>query len=130
MRYSQQKSFKIQALSSIRLIESTIVFVTSTWFHVSYCHNFWNERWKPCNSLSSIRFGISEIFSFIKAKLKVTEKRSQETAIFSVHTIWNARHEPSWGLQTNLTSSFNCFAFAFLLFAFLRFFFLVFCPFV
>ena len=55
---------------------------------------------------------ISEIFSSIKAKPpKSLKKELSKIAILSSYTIWNARHEPSWGggggVLTNLTSSCN-----------------------
>ena len=41
---------------------------------------------------------ISEIFSSIKAKPpKSLKKDLSKIAILSSYTIWNARHEPSWG---------------------------------
>ena len=49
----------------------------------------------------------------IKAKLpKSLQKDLSKIAILSSYTIWNARHEPSWGPRTNLNSNCNCFVIA------------------
>ena len=56
---------------------------------------------------------VSEIFSSIKAKSpKSLKKDLSNIAILSSYTIWNARHEPSWGPQSNLTSNCNSFVIA------------------
>ena len=71
---------------------------------------------------------ISEIFSSIKAKPpKSLKKYLSKIAILSSYTIWYARHEPSWGPQTNLTSNCNYTVIALICMLFAAFIFLLLC---